>query len=135
MALVFGFIELLTLGLTTCWFLVGAFVAFIAAWLGVPWDVQVGIFLLTAIILLIFFRPLAKDYFKIGAVRTGIPALIGEVGFVQEKIIPYKSGVITVKGQVWNAESVDNEIIEANEKVKIVGIEGVILKVQRLKER
>jgi membrane protein implicated in regulation of membrane protease activity len=134
LALIFGVIELFTLGLTTCWFLVGALAAYLAAWLGVPWDVQVGIFLFTAIILLIFFRPLAKDYFKIGAVRTGIPALIGKVGIVQEKIVPYKSGVITVQGQVWTAESLDNETIEVNEKVIIIEIEGVILKVKKLKE-
>lgn len=134
MAVIFGVIETLTLGLTTCWFLVGALIAFVAAWLGASWGMQVGIFLFTAIILLIFLRPLAKGYLKIGAVQMGIPALIGKIGIVQEKIIPPKSGAVIIQGQVWTAEALDNEVLEVNEKVVIIEIEGAILKVRKLKE-
>jgi len=120
------------MGLTTCWFVVGAIVAFVAAWFGVSWEFQVVIFLATAIILLIFLRPLAKDYFKIGAVKSGIPALIGEVGITEERIVPPLSGVVTLKGQTWTAESATEDIIEVGERVQIMDIEGVALLVQKI---
>ncbi|HHY06241.1 MAG TPA: NfeD family protein [Clostridia bacterium] len=134
LAVIFGVVELLNFELTMCWFLVGALVAFVVALCDLPWIFQIIMFLFTAIMSLIFFKPLAKDYFKIGAVQTNVPALIGQVGVVREKISPYHLGTITVHGQIWSAESVVDETIEINEKVKIMGIEGVILKVQKLTE-
>jgi len=119
------------MGLTTCWFVIGALVAFLAAWVGVSWEFQVILFLTTAIILLLFFRPLAKGYFKIGAMKSGIPALIGQLGIVEEKIVPPLSGVVTLKGQIWTAEAATEETIEAGERVQIVDIEGVVLIVQK----
>jgi len=124
--------ETLTMGLTTFWFVFGALIAFVAAWLGASWGLQIAIFLSTAIIMLIFFRPLAKDYFKIGAIQTGVPALISKVGIVQEKIIPPESGVVIIQGQVWTAESLTEEPLDVGEKVVIMEIEGAILKVEKL---
>jgi membrane protein implicated in regulation of membrane protease activity len=131
LAVLFTLIETFTLGLTTCWFVIGAIVAFLAAWFGVSWEFQVIIFLATAIILLLFLRPLAKDYFKIGAIKSGIPALIGKTGIVEEKIVPPLSGVVTIIGQIWTAEAATEEIIEVGAKVQIVDIEGVILIVKK----
>lgn len=120
------------MGLITIWFIIGAVIAFVAAWFGAAWEIQMILFLSTAIVLLIFFRPLAKDYFKIGAIQTGIPALFGKVGIVLEKIVPPHYGVITIQGQTWTAEAINGGPIEVGEKVEITGIEGVILKVKKV---
>lgn len=37
-------IEIITLGLTTIWFAAGAFISFVAAWLGAPLGVQLAVF-------------------------------------------------------------------------------------------
>ncbi|HHX97062.1 MAG TPA: NfeD family protein [Clostridia bacterium] len=132
LAIVFGTVELCNFDLTMCWFLVGALLAFLAALCGIPWYIQIAIFLIATILSLIFLRPLAKDLFKIGAVQTNAPALIGKTAIVQEKITPLRPGAINVYGQIWGAKSLAHEEIDVNEEVQIVEIEGVFLKVQKL---
>ena len=39
-------------------------------------------------------------------------------------------GVITVKGEYWNAKSVDDNV-EADDNIEIVGLEGLTLRVKR----
>ena len=59
---------------------------------------------------------------------TGREGMIGEQGKVVEPLNPV--GVITIKGEYWNAKSV-NDSIEADENVEIVGLEGLTLRVKR----
>ncbi len=61
----------------------------------------------------------------------GIAGLIGEIGVVRGKLSP--SGKIFVHGEYWNAQA-DNEI-DIDEKVEVVGIEGMVLKVRRAAQR
>ncbi|MCK4329318.1 nodulation protein NfeD [candidate division WOR-3 bacterium] len=58
---------------------------------------------------------------------TGGKGIIGQLGKVTKKI--EKEGVISVSGELWNAES--DEVIEKGEKVEVVGIMGLTLKVRR----
>ena len=61
----------------------------------------------------------------------GVEGLIGEVGVVREKLNP--TGRIFVHGETWRAEA-DNEI-NVGEKVEVVGVEGMVLKVRRAAQR
>jgi membrane-bound serine protease (ClpP class) len=61
----------------------------------------------------------------------GIEGLIGEVGVVREKLSP--TGRVFVHGEHWKAEA-DNEI-DVDEKVEVMGIEGMVLKVRRAAQR
>ena len=58
---------------------------------------------------------------------TGGKGIIGQLGKVTKKI--EKEGVISVSGELWNVES--DEVIEKGEKVEVVGIVGLTLKVRR----
>jgi membrane-bound serine protease (ClpP class) len=58
----------------------------------------------------------------------GLEGLLGEVGEVRGKLSP--SGKIFVHGEYWNAQA-DGEI-DVGEKVKVVGYDGMCLKVSRL---
>lgn len=60
----------------------------------------------------------------------GMEGLIGEVGEVREKLNP--GGKIFVHGEYWSAEG-DGEIA-VGEKVRVVGFEGMCLKVKKLTE-
>ncbi len=60
----------------------------------------------------------------------GLEGLVGEIGDVRVKLSP--SGKIFVHGEYWNAEG-DGEIA-VGEKVRVVGFEGMCLKVKRLAE-
>jgi membrane-bound serine protease (ClpP class) len=64
-------------------------------------------------------------------VTLGIEGLIGEVGVVREKLSP--TGRVFVHGETWRAEA-DNEI-DVGEKVEVVGVEGMVLKVRRAGQR
>ena len=54
--------------------------------------------------------------------------MIGEQGRVAEPLTPF--GTIIVRGEYWNAESL-NDNIESDENVEIIGNEGLTLKVKR----
>ncbi|HWP56876.1 MAG TPA: nodulation protein NfeD [Candidatus Acidoferrales bacterium] len=58
----------------------------------------------------------------------GIEGLLGEIGEVKTHLAP--AGKIFVHGEYWNAES-DSEI-SVGEKVRVVGYDGMRLKVQRI---
>jgi len=60
----------------------------------------------------------------------GLEGLIGEIGEVKVKLAP--SGKVFVHGEYWNAQG-DGEI-GIGEKVEVVGIDGMCLRVRRLSE-
>ncbi|MBI4487698.1 MAG: nodulation protein NfeD [Deltaproteobacteria bacterium] len=60
----------------------------------------------------------------------GLEGLVGEIGDVRVKLSP--TGKIFVHGEYWNAEG-EGEIA-VGEKVRVVGFEGMCLKVKRLAE-
>ncbi len=60
-------------------------------------------------------------------VQAGREGLIGEVGVVQETLDP--EGKVFVHGELWKA--VSREKIEANEKVEVEAIQGLLLKVRK----
>jgi membrane-bound ClpP family serine protease len=59
---------------------------------------------------------------------TGREGMIGEQGKVVEPLSPL--GVITVRGEYWNAKSAESTI-ETGKNVEIVGLEGLTLIVER----
>lgn len=127
-AVFFGVIEILTVGLTTIWFAAAAVLAVIAAEIGLSVLWQTVIFLASSCILLYFTRPLAVKYLKIGKEKTNAALLIGKTGIVIEDIKPYNSGLVKVSGQIWTAKATDESIeIKSDSRVKIVKIEGVKL--------
>lgn len=127
----FGILEAVTLGLTSLWFVLGAFMALIAAMIGAPFILQVIIFILASIVFLIFTKPAAKNLLKIGGERTNIDSLIGERGLVTTEIQPFSMGQVKVKGQIWSALAEDGEPIQVNDTVIVSSIEGVKLIVHR----
>ncbi|MBI4529428.1 MAG: nodulation protein NfeD [Deltaproteobacteria bacterium] len=62
----------------------------------------------------------------------GLQGLVGETGEVRVKLDPM--GKIFVHGEYWNAESIDKGEIPPGAKVRVVGFDGMCLKVRRLSE-
>lgn len=122
-------VEVLTMGLTTIWFAGGALIALIAAALGGPLWLQIGVFLVVSIVLLIFTRPLAVKYFNKDRVRTNVESLVGKQAIVLSRIDNVQGiGQVSVSGQEWSARSyTDNEKMEQGAVVTIVAISGVKL--------
>ena len=83
---VFLLVEIMTLGLTSIWFAGGAVVAAIAALFGVPFWVQMLIFIVVTCLLFALTRPVAKRYLNSKVQKTNTDALIGQTALVKETI-------------------------------------------------
>ena len=110
---VFLLIEILTLGLTSIWFAGGAVVAAIAALFGVPFLVQMLLFIVVTCLLFALTRPVAKRYLNNRVQKTNTDALIGQTALVKETINNMESkGYVQLNGQDWTARSAEaGEII------------------------
>lgn len=127
----FTVVEAFTLGLTSIWFAVGSLAALIASALGLSLVVQVFAFIIVAVVLLVYTRPLARKIFKIGQNKTNIDALIGKTGFVIKAITPTEVGQVKLNGQIWTAKGPEHETIDMGLEVEVLAIEGVKLIVKK----
>lgn len=126
------FIEASTLGLTTIWFAIGALIAWFIYLLGFSLQAQVVVFLLVSIVCLVFTRPIAVKKLKVGRAKTNLDSLIGETGLVETTIDNINGwGYVKLKGQVWSACSINDDVIEKDELVIVEEIKGVKLIVKR----
>jgi len=120
--------EIASMGLTSIWFAVAALISFVLAKLGLPLIVQILAFVLATVLLLIYTKPIAKKYLKIGQHKTNVEALINQTAKVTEKIDNINgSGKAFINGMTWTARSQNDELIDENEIVRIIKIEGVKL--------
>ncbi len=62
--------------------------------------------------------------------QTGLEGMIGEIGEAITELNPY--GQIKVHGEIWNAISIDNRIIEPSTKVEVVDFQNLTLKVRKI---
>lgn len=135
-AIILGIIEASTLGLVTVWFAIGAVLAMFSALIGLPFGFQVAIFIISSAVLLYYTRPIAKNYLKIGSVKTNADRFIGQIGMVVQKIdVISGTGQVKVMGQIWSAKSADNQDIEEDRKVEVLEISGVKLVVREVKNQ
>jgi membrane-bound serine protease (ClpP class) len=95
--------------------------------LRVSWTVIVPVVAATAGIFV--FAVSAGIKAQLSRPATGAEGLIGEVGVVRTPIDP--DGQVFVRGEIWRAVS-GGEPIPAGERVEIVGMDGLTLRVKRL---
>ena len=127
----FTLVEAFTLGLTSIWFAVGSLAALIASALGFNLIVQFIAFIVVAIILLVYTRPLARKIFKVGQNKTNVDALIGKTGVVTMPNVNSDLGQAKLNGQVWTFKGQDHDRYEVGEEVEVLAIEGVKLIVKK----
>lgn len=127
-----GLIEAATAGLATIWFAIGALLSMIVGFMGGGIGLQVAVFLISSLALLIFTRPIAVKYLKVGTEKTNADRLIGEIGLVTESIDNIEGrGRVKVLGQSWAAVAQDDQHIPLDTEVEIVEINGVKLTVKQ----
>lgn len=129
-------IEILTLGLTTIWFAIGALAATISALLSFPLWAQNTVFVAVSLVFLFFTRPIAVKYFNKDRIRTNAEGLIGKMGIVISEIDNLQGiGQITIGGQEWSARSTNDTVrLSVGTVVEITAIQGVKLIVKERKE-
>lgn len=122
-------VELLTMGLTSIWFAVGALVAAICS-LFVPYFwVQLVVFVVVSVLLLVFTKPIAVKFLNVGKFKSNAESLVGKRAIVTSEIDNLKEiGEVTVSGLDWSARTErDGVVIPKNAVVVIKKIEGVKL--------
>lgn len=130
-AAVMGVVEVLSLGLITMWFVIGALVAFLASLLGFDLVAQLVVFFLVSIVCLIVLRPVFVKYRKRG--ETEEPDVVGQSAIVIEGIDNERlvGRVETANRMTWAARSADNSVIPTGETVVVKNRESITLIVER----
>ena len=126
-------IEILTLGLTTIWFAVGALAAFLLALVQVPLMIQIVVFIVVSVVMLVFTRPIMTKYLNKKTTKTNAESLVGRKARVLIPINNLKSeGQVMVNGMEWTARPTKDEVtFQKDEMVRIAGISGVKLIVEK----
>lgn len=132
--IVFIVAEAITVSVVSIWFAFGALVALIAQMLGANLTVQIIIFLIVSGVSLYFTRPLLKKYLSVGKEKTNVAAIIGKRGIITKSIHPNDYGQVKIGGQIWTAKNSKKEVIQLNEEVEVLAVEGVKLIVRKTEE-
>lgn len=125
-ALALGLIEIASLDLVFTMLAIAALAAAGAAALGLPFAVQVLVFVVTAALLLAILRPLAVRKLKPAGPgeRTGTAAHVGRRAEVIETVTD-RSGLVKLAGETWSARTDDaGARYEVGEILAVVTIEG-----------
>ena len=124
-----GVIEALTAPLVALWFVPGALVAMILAFLNVKIWIQVLVFFVLSAVCLLLSKTVFRKFFKPTTEKFNIDAIIGEKCLVTERIDNVAGrGAVKVKGLEWAARMVSDEIVvEEGVRVEVIAVEGVKL--------
>ena len=129
---IFFVIEIFTTGFLIFWLGLAALIAMIASFITVDIGLQTAIFVISSAIFIPCTRKLSEKISqKTQTMPTNVYRMIGKEGIVIEDVVPTSyTGKVKVSGQVWSAIS-DKEIPK-NEKIKVLNIDGVKLKVEAI---
>ena len=129
--------EAATAEITGIFLCLGSLMALILSLIpGVPFWVEIIVFVVLTVLSFIFLRPVFKKLFqKTGKKDTNVDSLIGTKCLVIKPYKKYDFGEVRVAGATWSIHNIVNEEeIPLNAQVEIVGIDGNKLIVKYLKE-
>ena len=124
------FIEVITVGLTTVWFVISGFVSLILSLFVDSIELEFAVFVLGGVLLLITTRPYLVKKLKVREAKTNLDRVIGMKGTVTEDIDTLNPGEVKVDGKRWTAISDNN--IKIGSKIEVLEIIGVKLKVKEI---
>jgi membrane protein implicated in regulation of membrane protease activity len=104
---------------------IAAVLAGVLALLGLGAIAQLLAFVLASVASLAVLRPLARSHLHVPPLlRTGTAALVGSKALVLERV-DVNGGRVRIGGEEWSARSfMEEQILEAGERVEVVKIEG-----------
>lgn len=130
--------EIATVGFLIFWFGIGALVAMVSSFFTDSIIIQTTIFVISSTILIFATKPFVKKFVDVKKTNTNAFSIIGKNALVIKEIDPIKSqGQVKINGEIWSAESDNNEVISEGSEVEILQIRGVkaIVKVIKIAER
>lgn len=117
--------EMITVGFLVFWFGVGALLAMITSFFTSNIIIQTTVFVISSAILLLVTKPFVKKFVDVKSTNTNAFSIIGKKALVIKEINSHSVGQIKINGEVWSAESENNETILEGSEVEIVKINGV----------
>ena len=118
--------EIFTLGFLIFWFGIGALFAMIVSFFTTNIIIQTTVFLITSNIFILATKPLVKKFVDVKKTNTNVFSIIGKKALVIKDIDPiHSSGQIKLNGEVWSAETENDEIIKEGSEVEVLKINGV----------
>jgi membrane protein implicated in regulation of membrane protease activity len=126
-------IEAVEPDLVSIWFAAGALLAIILSIIpGIPFWVEIIVFLVIAFVLIFAIRPLAKKYLYKKEVKSNIEEKIGEKCVVIKAINELSHGEVKLNGVIWTAVAKNkSEVFEEQAVVTIIGVDGNKLIVEK----
>ena len=127
--IVFLIIEGVTHNLVTIWFAGGALIAYLLSWIGLPFWLQLLVFIVSSTLMLIYAFPFARERLNVGGYKTNVDSLAGKTAVVKDPIDFNTIGTASVHGVIWSATGEGD--FQAGETVVITGVEGNKLIVEK----
>ena len=111
----------------------GALIAMIVSFFTSNIIIQTAVFILSSSILLFATKPFVKKFVDVKPTKTNAFSIIGKKALVIKEINSHSVGQIKINGEVWSAESENDEIIPKDSEVEILQIKGVKVIVKSVK--
>ncbi len=121
-------VEVMTVNLTTIWFVVSGILAIIISFITDVFLIQFAVFVIVGIILLITTRSFLQNKLNQMHIRTNADRVIGMTGIVTEEITKKNYGEVKVDGKRWTALA--DKKIKVDTTIEVLEIDGVKLKVK-----
>ena len=125
--------EMITVGFLVFWFGIGALIAMIVSFFTSNIIIQTAVFVISSTILLLATKPFVKKFVDVKTTKTNAFSIIGKKAVVIKEISLHSVGQIKINGEVWSAETEDDETIVEGSEVEIMQIKGVKAIVKKLK--
>lgn len=127
-------LEAVTAALVSIWFVPAGVISMVLALLNLPIWLQLTAFLILSAVFVFVFRSWFCKGVRKNDTRTNLDAVIGADARVIERICNIDGkGAVKVMGKEWSARSVDDEIYDEGDIVRVIEIRGVKLIVEKIK--
>ncbi len=118
-------VEFLTSELVSIWFAGGGLISLILAVVGVPWYIQIGVFVVVSALSLLLFRRILKKHLIKDTEETNVDSIVGKELVLLEEIDLDKIGSVKVNDVVWSAAGETPQTkIEAGKTIKVLKVSG-----------
>ena len=118
--------EIATVGFLIFWFGIGALIAMVVSLFTSNIIIQTTVFVISSTILIFATKPFVKKFADVKKTNTNVYSIIAKKALGIKTIDPLQSvGQIKLNGEVWTAESENNEVIEEGSEVEVLEIKGV----------
>lgn len=126
--------EIITVGFLIFWLGIGALLAMIVSLFTSNVIIQTAVFVISSTILIFATKPFVKKFVDVKTTSTNAFSIIGKKALVIKDINSvHSSGQIKINGEVWSAESENDETIPEGSEVEILNIKGVKAIVKEVK--